>query len=271
VSRHKAERLRKCGKVSVLTGGVVGFRITGSAPFAMTGSSGLATCGSVWRCACCAAKIAHGRAEELGRVLTWSTKNGHTVCMITLTMRHHLGHRLKDSWTAATKAWGNVSGGRRRGKLSEKLGVLGFVRALEVTYGEEFGFHPHIHGVLVLDGPVSPPMVRQLGEHMYAIWEKGLASKGYTALRDSGGLDIRVCTQATEERLAEYFVKQLAVEATHGHAKQGRRHGRTPFQVLADFGKTGTWRIWMSGRSTKRPPTAGSNSPGLKACGRWPA
>lgn len=117
--------------------------------------------------------------------------------------------------------------------------MLGFVRALEVTYGEEFGFHPHIHAVLVLDGPVSAGMVRLLGEHLFAIWEKGLASKGYTALRDSGGLDIRVSTQATEDRLAEYFVKALAVEATHGHAKEGKRHGRTPFQVLADFGKSG--------------------------------
>jgi hypothetical protein len=237
--------------VSRLPGGGVGLRITGQPPFASAGYSGFVTCGSWSRCPCCAARIAAGRAEELGKALTWAAKAGHTVCMITLTMRHHLGHRLTDSWTTATTAWARLL--RTHGetvdswvKMKRDFGVLGFVRALEATYGYDFGWHPHIHAVLVLGGQVSPGMVRLLGERMYAIWEKGLARRGYTALRDSGGLDIRVSTAATEERLAEYFVKQLAVEATHQHTKEGKQHGRTPFQVLADCanGETADLEVW---------------------------
>jgi hypothetical protein len=229
----------------------VGLRITGQPPLAAAGYSGFVTCGSWSRCPCCAARIARGRAEELGSALNWARRSGHTVCMITLTMRHHLGHQLSDSWTTATSSWVRLL--RTHGKhvdswvkIKDEFGVLGFVRALEATYGEQFGWHPHIHAVLVLDGPVSPQRVRVLGERMYAIWEKGLARRGYTAIRDSGGLDIRVSTEATEQRLAEYFVKQLAVEATHGHAKQGRQHGRTPFQVLADCenGEVADLEVW---------------------------
>jgi len=96
---------------------------------------------------------------------------------------------------------------------------------------------------------------------MYGVWEKGLASKGYTALRDSGGLDIRVSTDATEQRLAEYFVKSLAVEATHGHAKEGKRHGRTPFQIANDHFVTGDdadlelWHEWEEDSRGRRQLT----------------
>jgi hypothetical protein len=187
----------------------------------------------------------------LGKVLSWAAGQGHTVCLLTLTMRHHLGHRLVDSWNTATSSWVRLlrTHGKRVDswlKIKDEFGVLGFVRAFEATYGEDFGWHPHLHIVMVLEGPASPARVRLMGERMYAIWEKGLAKRGYTAIRDSGGLDIRVSTEETEEKLAEYLCKQLAVEATHGMSKEGRKHGRTPFQVLADCanGETADLAVW---------------------------
>jgi hypothetical protein len=254
-------RVRDCGRISILPSGTVGLRITGQpGPEAVAGFAGLATCGSVWACPVCAAKIAHGRAEDLGQVLTWARSAGHTVCMVTLTLRHHVGHRLHDSWNALGKAWGNVTSGRRWEKTVTSYGVLGFARAVEVTYGEH-GWHPHVHAVMVLDGPVSAVMVRQLGEEMFSVWEKGLLIKGYTALRDFGGLDIRVSVEASEDRLAEYFTKQLAVEATHGHAKEGKWHGRTPFRIFSDFLATGDladldlWHEWEGASRGRRQLT----------------
>jgi replication protein len=251
VSSYKADRLRACGWTSVLPNGDAVARGSVRPDLAIVaGYAGLSTCGSTWRCAVCGAKIAYLRAEDLGWVLEWAKKNGHTVAMATLTMRHNRKHRLADSWNAATTAWGRITSGRRWAKIKDRFGLLGWARAMEATYGEMFGWHPHIHAILVLEGPVSPGMVRELGEQMFSIWEKGLARKGYTALRDSGGLDIRVSTEATEQRLAEYFVKQLAVEATHGAFKEGRQHGLTPLQILAAFGATGDmaylalWHEW---------------------------
>ena len=107
-------------------------------------------------------------------MLSWATNAGHTVAMVTLTLRHHEGHRLRDSWTAASKGWGRVTSGRRWEKTSARFGMLGFARAIEVTHGEN-GWHPHIHAVLVLDGPVSVQMVQLLGDEMFEAWEKGLA------------------------------------------------------------------------------------------------
>lgn len=260
--------LADCGRVGVRPGGNVGLRITTAADGdRIAGYSGLSTCGSVWACPVCSAKIAQPRGEELGQVLSWATCQHHTVAMITLTMRHRLGQRLRDCWDAASKGWGRVTSGRRWERIVERFGVLGFARAVEVTHGDN-GWHVHIHAVIVFDGPMSELMIRQAGEEMYGSWSAGLASKGFTALRDSGGLDIRASTEATEEWLAEYLVKQLAVEATHGQAKKGRGHGRTPFQIAADFFATGDMAdlgVWWEWEKTSKGRRQLTWSQGLRA------
>lgn len=254
------KRLTHCRRKSINPTGAVGLRVSGAAGSRVVGYSGLVTCGSVWACPCCAAKIAQGRADDLGQVLTWATAAGHTVVLLTLTARHHAGQPLRQTWDAIGKAWTGLTKGRPWKTITADYGVLGFARALEVTHGDH-GWHPHLHVVLVLEGPVSHGMVRLLGERTWDIWARGLAKKGYTALRDSGGLDIRVSTEATEQKLAEYFVKQLAVEATHGHAKQGRKRGRTPFQIAADFFATGLvddlelWQEWEQASKGRRQLT----------------
>ena len=258
------KRLRACRRKSINPNGNVGLRVSGAAGSRVVGYSGLATCGSVWACPCCAAKIAQARADDLGHVLGWASNAGHTVALLTLTARHNASQPLRQTWNAIGTAWSRVTGGRPWEKITDSFGVLGFARAVEVTYGDN-GWHPHLHVVLVLEGPVSHGMVRLLGERMWDTWTRGLAKKGYTAIRDqvdgkSLGLDIRVSTDATDA-LAEYFVKQLAIEATHGHAKQGRKNGRTPFQVAADFFATGDlddldrWHEWEQGSRGRRQLT----------------
>jgi hypothetical protein len=121
--------------------------------------------------------------------------------------------------------------------------------------------------VLVFEGQVSPDRVRECGEGIYALWSKGLASKGYKTIREvekdgkteSVGLDIKTSTSQVTKALAEYFVKQLAIEVTHGGSKRGRaKTSRTPFQILADFQETGDaddldlWHEWEQGSHGRR-------------------
>jgi hypothetical protein len=242
------------------------------------GYSGLAKCGSPWSCPVCAAKIARTRADDLEHVLRWAVEQGHTVAMVTLTSRHSAGMRLKDCWDATTTAWGRTTSGRawagesdtayrkrldnwaakgsRRKRPVQGLGivqrysVLGFARALEVTHGEN-GWHVHLHVVMIFEGAQSPAMITTAAEDMWPAWEKGLASKGYTALRDHGGLDVRVSTGEVAEGLAQYFTKQLALEATNGGNKIGRgKESRSPFQIAwaifadGDADSLDLWQEW---------------------------
>lgn len=268
------ERVRKCRRVSVVEGGGVGLRLASGA----AGFSGLAKCGSPWSCPVCAAKIARTRADDLEKVLAWAVEQGHTVAMVTLTSRHSAGMRLEDCWNATTTAWNRVTSGRawagesdvnyrkrldnwaakgsRRKRPVQGLGivqrydVLGFARALEVTHGEN-GWHVHLHVVVIFEGQQSPGMITNAAEDMWPAWEKGLASKGFTALRDHGGLDVRVSTGETVQGLAQYFTKQLALEATNSGNKIGRgKESRTPFQIAwsifadGDAASLDLWQEW---------------------------
>lgn len=239
------ERVRKCGRVAVDAGGSVGLRIAGG----RAGYSGLATCGSVWACPVCASKIARQRSDDLGHVLSWAVGEGQTVAMLTLTGRHHKGQPLRALWDTIVKAWASVTSGRPWQRIRDAWGLLGFVRVIEVTHGAEHGWHPHLHVVLVLEGEQTRECVEKLGEAIWPRWLRALERRGLTALR-APGLDIRTSADDVAEGIAAYFVKSLAAEATHGHAKHGRGGGRTPFQILADFGATGDaddlalWREW---------------------------
>lgn len=273
------ERVRKCGRVSRADG--VGLRIGREG----AGFSGLVSCGSVWGCPVCAAKIAAARATDLGHVLAWAADSGHTVALLTLTMRHHREQRLSDCWDAATAGWSRVTSGerwsgekpakfahrlakwesdkagnwegsrarkrpeRRIGDL-EYFGVLGYARAVETTHGAN-GWHVHLHVALILEGRTSDDetRVRALGREMFGRWASGLAKRGFTALAANGGMDVRLAEGATNA-LSGYLAKQLAVETTHGHAKNGRVGGRTPFQLLESVVSSGNaddldlWHEW---------------------------
>jgi hypothetical protein len=140
---------------------------------------------------------------------------------------------------------------------AERWGLLAWVRVIEVTNGQH-GWHPHVHALLVFEGEQTPECVRRFAEAIWPAWEHALNRHGYTALRDSGGLDIRCSTDETAEGLGRYLVKSMCVEATHGHAKKGRRGGRTPFQIAADIQAKGDaddldlWTEWVRASHGRR-------------------
>lgn len=285
-----------CGRVPTSCDGVQ-LRLAQTAEGPRAGFGGLTTCGSVV-CPVCGPKVAARRAEDIGLVLAWARSTGHTIGMVTLTMRHQHGDALADEWDAATKGWARVTGGagwksesrdayarrlaawqaagqladkgqgraprgwrtgtapQRRIGDAERAGLVGWLRAVEVTHGGH-GWHLHVHAVIVL-GPRRgetkadrEARARALGENMHRRWAQGVAALGFESWRDHGGLDVKVSAGA-EQALARYLAKSadseahvrnsvaapakgLAREATMGHLKQARSaKGRTPGQIADD-------------------------------------
>jgi hypothetical protein len=248
----RVDRVGKCGWVTVGgPGGGPGLRVSvgtaGSGPVA--GLSGLATCGSVWACPVCAAKIATSRAGDLAVVMRKSLEEGCSATMVTLTMRHHEGQRLEDCWEALSGAWGAVTSGKQWAADKRRYGLRGWVKAVEVTKGKS-GWHVHLHALLIWSGEVSVWDARTVGRRMWQRWDAGLRRRGFTSLRDQGGIDVRMASLVPGENgLHEYFTK-LAHEITGGAAKIARGAGRTPFQIAADVFKLGehddvaAWHEW---------------------------
>lgn len=266
---------RKCGRVTILPQdhphhGYVQVR-AGSAE-TPAGFGGLATCGSVWACPVCAAKIAAKRVADMEALAAWALGEGQALAMITLTVRHHAGHGLAEVWDAVRAGWHAITSGRAWISDQATFGVGGWVRAVEVTHGEH-GWHVHVHALVVLASDPSGAAPYMLGLRLWKRWERGITRKGFTALRDQGGLDVRVYDPAIGR--AEFDPRypgkgvgdgsdarrRLALEVANGQSKKGAGENRHPFEILAALEAEPTasdvalWREWETGSKGRRQLT----------------
>jgi hypothetical protein len=222
------------------------------------GFGGLTTCGSIWACPVCSAKISARRTDELTKLIEWNAERQGTVALLTLTMRHHTGHRLRQLRNALTAAWRHVTSSRAWKTTRKDLGQDGYVRAIEATHSPDNGWHLHIHCLLIFDGPVSTAMVDMFADEVWTCWQAGLHRQGFTAIREHA-VDVRVGHHALEQ-LGTY-INKIAYEAAGGRWKKGRKTSRTPFQLLADFLATGLaddydlWAEWEQGSRGMRQLT----------------
>lgn len=243
------DRLKKCGHTPIDKGGVV-VRSTFTNTGPRAGYSGLSTCGSVWACPVCSAKISAQRAEDIKQVLKTAQKRGYSVAMVTLTVRHHAGHTLKEVWDAVSTGWKSVTTGS--GWLSDQLRfkIKGWVKAVEVTHGKN-GWHVHVHTLLIFKGKELEANL--LGARIFKRWQKGLSKKGFTA-EVAHGLDVGFAKGGDSAgKLSTYLAKtgdMLAQEAALGQFKEARNGNRTPFQIALSFFDTGDmadlalWHEW---------------------------
>lgn len=267
------ERVRKCGRVTVRPTGTVDVRQSGEA----VGYAGLATCGSVWACPRCSAKIQAVRRLELGALISTAAAEGLTVAFGTVTLRHRRGQSLEKLWDAVTQGYRSVSQARKVRRLRSSLSRLGYVRAFEVTHGDN-GWHPHIHTIQLFEMPVTQSQLDELADAEFEVWRRQAKKRGLGApVRER--YELRKVTDASVA-FSDYFAKgvydpsvarsakSIGFEMTSSMTKKGRGKGsRTPWQVLEDFQATGDlddWDVWEEYERTSKGKRALVWSPGLK-------
>lgn len=156
----KEKSVQCCGRGAVDSGAGVTIRSKGKRAYV----SGVTRCSKIWLDPVCSAKIRASRAEEVSAALVHHIQSGGTAYMVTLTLQHHRRHDLeplleglKDAWKALLSG-SQWAGDPKRGREGERarMGVLGFVRSIEATFGETHGWHPHLHVVLFLGARQAP-------------------------------------------------------------------------------------------------------------------
>lgn len=222
-----------------------------TSPTRIAGFSGLVTCGSVWVCPVCAAKVANRRSEELANVIKHVLDAGGSASLVTLTMRHHQGHKLEDCWDALSYAWSRVTSGKAWQADQEMGDLLGWVKVVEATHGEH-GWHLHVHVLMCWDRPVSLELAEGVGARMWMRWEKALNRKGFDSIADHGGLDVRMAS-LDSNNLGDYFTK-LAREITSSYSKEAHGAGRSPFAILRDCksGLVDDIKLWWEWEQASR-------------------
>ena len=257
-------RQRNCGAVPV--GDRVEIRIKdGSAYYC-----GLETCGNVWLCPVCSAKIHHRRAAELRDALTTWRRKGDSASLVTITVPHDLDDRALQA-RERRRMHGSVSPRARPGSgSSERLGIAGHIIALEFTWGDENGWHPHHHVLLVHDQDLDAAAIAALHAHIHTRLTAGCRDHG---LRQPDQLHaVRIDPNVSATAAGAYIAKggdwTPAEEMTRGDLKTSRTGSRTPFQILADYYQTGDTRdrdLWHEYGRVTRGLAAVRWSRGLRA------
>ena len=134
------------------------------------------TCSSAWVCPVCSAKIRARRGAEVHEGLErWFSGEGHSALLVTVTERHHRGDSLDRLLKGMSNAWRRVVGSRKYRRFKEANGVIGYIRALEITYGGN-GFHPHHHMLLLVDGVVNEAVAEALRRLLLKLWSCSLGN-----------------------------------------------------------------------------------------------
>ena len=230
-AESRLKRCRDCGRVAITPGGSVAVRESGG----VGGFAGLSTCGSVWACGVCNAKIMARRQLEIGAAVEVWKASGGEVAFGTMTMRHWSGHRLEDLWAALSKAWNRVTGGKSWLRDKQRHGIAGWLRVVEVTFGEN-GWHVHIHSLFFLESSTVAPELELLKGSMFGRWSAALKSLGLPSPL-AAGQDLQILDGAADEQLSRYFTK-----AVH----QAKRIGLefTSTQTKTARGVHGTRSVW---------------------------
>ena len=194
--------------------------------------SGLVRCGSVWWCPLCASKIAERRRLELIGATDSAKTLGLEVLLMTCTVPHGLGDDINQVLSNMRNAWRKLTTSRAGKDMRKLMGVVGTIRALEVTHGQN-GFHPHFHVLLFVKPGFS---VQSFQTAFYPIWRDACVKSGLPAPSEKHGLRVDDGSWA-----AKYASKWgLEDEMTKGHLKTSKGiKGLSPWDMLREVLKNG--------------------------------
>lgn len=166
--------------------------------------------------------------------------NGFGVHFVTLTIPHGIGDDLHDTLARLSAALKRMSSDNtfRRHKAQCEVEIVGYIRAQEVTYGDN-GWHPHYHLLVFTKEATCGSSVIQ---YLYSgAWRRACLKAGLPEPHPVYG-----CTVQDGAHAARYASKWgIEDEMTKGHTKKAKRHGLTPWGLL---------RAVLDGGSQRLPP-----------------
>jgi replication protein len=263
-------RVSRCGRARLAPSPEVALAADGSAHF-----RGLVTCGSVTACPVCAAKVRQARADEIDRALGRHLAAGGGAVFVTLTAPHDAGMPLQKVWDTISEAWAALVAGRHRKALREQFGVIGYVRAVEVTHGPA-GWHPHLHVLLLVEDDRDLDDLRELHRFLRERWGRRVTAAGFREPALHRGVRVLPIYSAdgmggslTKVGEDEGPVGTPGLELARPDLKAGRSRGsRAPFRILADHAqhrKPADWRLWEEWLHVAKGRRTSNLSRGLRA------
>lgn len=195
----------------------------------------LQTCASVWACPVCSARITEYRRKEVRSAVDAARSQGLKVVMFTRTVPHDFVESVSKVLELLKRAVNYACGGRKYRDARERFGVVGSIRATEVTRGVN-GWHVHMHELAFLEPGYD---LAELRAEFAGAWSNAVQLAGGRQVHAVHGFDAVDC----DARIADYVAKwnrepewQEDRELTKAPSKRGKVAGHfTPLELLAQF------------------------------------
>ncbi len=254
LSRHAIKRVQRAvttSRSSKLCWSPAGAEVVVDVGRSLTAHvSAVHRCGSGWACPVCAPVVRQRRAEEIDQGLNAHLAGGGGGLLATFTCSHGFTDELEPRLAVMTGALTSLLQGSAWARFKKRLGYVGAIRAVEVTWGEDNGWHPHNHVALLFTRPITEDERQALWRWLHDRWAGILLAEGLGSITEAYGVDVR---PITGDVLGEYLTKveggwTAGLELARGDVKQGRKGGRTPFELLGELALTGEvrWRdLWL--------------------------
>lgn len=267
----RLDRLRTCGVYRAPTAAAVTVKVDGAG---VAGFGGVSVCGLVWACPCCSAAIRTRRSVELEDLVLRHVNQGGGAGFGTLTMPHGRGDRLKPLLRCLSASWQAVRQSRGVRAAMEAAGVVGFVRAVEITHGDN-GWHPHLHVLALTEQPLTAEQWLVLEAAISQAWRKAVVRQGFREPSADHGVRWQpVQGVGAGSALAKYLTKvqddggdrSIGQEMTRGDLKQGRKKSVSVFEILdgAARGEDRWLRLWWEYEQATRGHRVLTWSAGLR-------
>jgi hypothetical protein len=223
----------------------------------------LRTCRKGNLCPVCGNRIRTARGDQLARAAkAWAdpewempaelaelvrAATGGGLAMGTYTLRHFERQPLEELVQLQRAAWRRAFGagsGSAWRRLRARFGIVGDVRAFEVTHGAN-GWHPHFHTLYFLRAPLTEAQRAELEQALWERWSKAVVEAGGYTLSRKHGFKLDTPKGGDIEAFARYIAKEITGDQT----KTGRGGRRTPWQIAQDWADTGSARdrgLWRS-------------------------
>lgn len=198
---------------------------------------GLVVCGSVWACPVCAVKVAERRREQIAQAFdyAYNRRRGKKMLMVTITFPHTRWQRLDRMLDQQKDALRRLRSGKVWQRIKSSVGFEALIRSLEITRGEDHGWHPHTHEAWLVDADCDPETLR---ETITRRWAASCHRAGL--LQDPNDPDfwehaIDVIDNASEsDYLVDMADKYWGADRELAGGSTKRSAGRHPFDLLAD-------------------------------------
>lgn len=235
--------------------------------------AGVGRCGSPWACPVCSPVVRRHRAAELDEGLARHLEAGGSGAFLTVTLPHKREDSLESLLEVLVGGWRSLQQSRGWRSRAKALGLVGMVKALEVTTGQS-GWHPHLHLVLLFEDQVDGDDLEGLRTWLTAAWGSKIATQlEGRRLHQRHGVDLRPLTSS--EQMGDYLVKVdggwgAAMELLRGDLKHASRGGMSMPHLLrlagnGDVADGWAWHKWWEYESATKGRRMLTWSRGLRA------